>query len=693
MLACLARGSLQDILQEGFTEQQLKAYVAWVNSQLKKKPDVKPIHDLRQDLRDGVVLAHLIEIVAGERLNGIQGSPGSAQEMRENVEKVLQFVASKKIRMHQTSSKDIVDGNLKSLLRLILALAAHFKPGSGRAGSQSEVGLMGKTQNSTTARHRPHSAMAMAQEAVTALADARQDMTMSGRDVFRHTQRSSSMDDDIENPYWSVRAMVQQFEGHPDGPQSPTSLSSLTSSSPAHSGKTESVTTQPEKRGDFGASPAEEVDFELDESDSIFLPDWKSDSPASPAPARETSWEKQHVERHDELEGEVKEMKNSLFELQSLLLSGRLPGEEQVGSVALTEEGANVEDLLVIVRSRLDQSMEENRHLKKELQKSKEEARNLQGIKDALQQRMAQQESSVLQLKQELLRANLDKDELRSQNDEMQRKLDERSSLLGEYKKEIGQNERLIQQLQAKLDEATKKLSESSRHKTDFEKVLDHKGLLLRHLMNREQDQVLGYNSHSTHSNGILRKAPAAGSTAPRVINDLQLVRDSLRSLRNGLSGQDPQHHTIDSLEQGIASLMERLHAIEAQRRQDKRARARSPGNRTASEYRDSWPPNSKMPHSRSTPAVSGGACTKVLYFTDRSLTPFMVNIAKRLGDVTLSDFKAAIDRDGTYRYHFKALDPEFGTVKEEVFHDDDIIPGWEGKIVAWVEEDHGDLK
>ena len=34
---------------------------------------------------------------------------------------------------------------------------------------------------------------------------------------------------------------------------------------------------------------------------------------------------------------------------------------------------------------------------------------------------------------------------------------------------------------------------------------------------------------------------------------------------------------------------------------------------------------------------------------------------------MTLKDFKAAIDREGNHRYHFKALDPEFGTVKEEV--------------------------
>lgn len=38
-----------------------------------------------------------------------------------------------------------------------------------------------------------------------------------------------------------------------------------------------------------------------------------------------------------------------------------------------------------------------------------------------------------------------------------------------------------------------------------------------------------------------------------------------------------------------------------------------------------------------------------------------------RLGEVTLRDFKVAVDRHGSFRYHFKALDPEFGTVKEEV--------------------------
>nr|XP_014335526.1 PREDICTED: dixin [Bos mutus] len=666
MLACLTRGSLLDVLQEGFNEQQLQAYVAWVNAQLKKRPAVKPVQDLRQDLRDGVILAYLIEIVAGEKLSGVQLSPSNQQEMKNNVEKVLQFVASKKIRMHQTSAKDIVEGNLKSIMRLVLALAAHFKPGSGRTVSQ------GRDAGAPLQTHQPHCATAVAQGAAAALADVCHDMSRSGRDVFRYRQRNSSMDEEIENPCWSVRALVQQYEGQQRSP-SESSCSSLTSPSPIHSAKSESVITQSEERADFVIIPSEGVENRTEETDSPLPRDWR---PGSPRTYLETSWEEQLLEQQE----------------HALLLNGSLPEDEQERPLALCEPGVNPEEQLIIIQSRLDQSIEENQDLKKELLKYKQEARNLQGIKDALQQRLTQQDASVLQLKQELLRANMDKDELHNQNVDLQRKLEERNRLLGEYKKELGQKDRLLLQNQAKLEEALRKLSEASYQQVDLERELEHKDVLLAHCMKREADEVTNYNNHSSQSNGFL--LPVAGKGAASVVHrgssDLQLVRDALRSLRTSFSGHDPQHHTIDSLEQGISSLMERLHAMETQRKQERRVRGKSPRTQAGSEYRESWPPNSKLPHSQSSPTVSS-ACTKVLYFTDRSLTPFMVNIPKRLGEVTLKDFKAAIDREGNHRYHFKALDPEFGTVKEEVFHDDDAIPGWEGKIVAWVEEDHGE--
>uniref|UniRef100_A0A673TSF5 DIX domain containing 1 n=1 Tax=Suricata suricatta TaxID=37032 RepID=A0A673TSF5_SURSU len=473
-----------------------------------------------------------------------------------------------------------------------------------------------------------------------------------------------------------------------------TQVKCLTSPSPIHSAKSESIITQSEEKADFVIIPSGGIQNRTEETDSPFSRDWR---PGSPGTCLETSWEEQLLEQQEHLEKEMEEAKKMISGLQALLLNGSLPEDEQDRPLAFCEPGGNPEEQLIIIQSRLDQSMEENQDLKKELLKCKQEARNLQGIKDALQQRLTQQDASVLQLKQELLRANMDKDELHNQNVDLQRKLDERNRLLGDYKKplhwkELGQKERLLQQHQAKLEDALRKLSEASYQQVDLERELEHKDVLLAHCMKREADEVTSHSRHNSQSNGFL--LPAAGKGAAPVTHkgtsDLQLVRDALRSLRNSFSGHDPQHHTIDSLEQGISSLMERLHAMETQKKQDRRVRGKSPRTQAGSEHRESWPPNSKLPHSQSFPAVSS-TCTKVLYFTDRSLTPFMVNIPKRLGEVTLKDFKAAIDREGSHRYHFKALDPEFGTVKEEVFHDDDAIPGWEGKIVAWVEEDHGE--
>ena len=73
---------------------------------------------------------NLLFITAGEKIAGIIYQPESLQGMRENLDRILQFMASKKIRMHQITSKEILEGNLKAVMRLILALAAHYKPQS-----------------------------------------------------------------------------------------------------------------------------------------------------------------------------------------------------------------------------------------------------------------------------------------------------------------------------------------------------------------------------------------------------------------------------------------------------------------------------------------------------------------------------------------------------------------------------------
>ncbi|KAL0973238.1 hypothetical protein UPYG_G00200830 [Umbra pygmaea] len=445
----------------------------------------------------------------------------------------------------------------------------------------------------------------------------------------------------------------------------------LSSGSPAHAPKDEYIVAQP-------TGPAKEVFISAQSEETTKPGDDKSEfiekksdtdealslcglcpAPGHCGPEEERSWEEQLECNQEQLEKEMHEARRMVFRLQALLLHGSLPEDEQDVSVGFGDNRANAEQQLVVIRSRLDQSMEEALDLKRELLRHKQETRQLQAIKDAVQQRMAVQEAAVLQLKQELLRCSMAKEQLELENEELKRKLSDRNQILSEYEQQLGKKDRILQQQRTKLDEDGHRSSRS------------------------ENSSYINSVGPST--------VPAFQHTEQG--EELQLVREALRSLRDGFSGHDPQHHTLDTLEQGVASLMDRLHTLDTRRRQDRGGPYKSPGRRANPTDRDSWPPSSKIAHSHSSPGLDSSVSTKVLYFTDRSLTPFLVNIPKRLGEVTLRDFKAAVDRQGSFRYHFKALDPEFGTVKEEVFQDGSLVPGWEGKIVAWVEEDHGDRR
>ncbi|KAK7926124.1 hypothetical protein WMY93_008434 [Mugilogobius chulae] len=588
MIASLSRGSLlDDVLHGSFNEQQLVTYVSWVNTQLKRKAGLKTISDLRHDLQDGVVLTQLIEIVAGEVLEGVYPAPQNKDQSRKNVEKVLQFISSRHIRMPHISAKDIVDGNLKSIMRIILALAAHFKPSANhRAGSSCcscfSTHRCSKPQRTT----RLHS---------------------------WHSEGEKSV---------SVRALVKQYERKaPDDLENDPS-NGLSSVSPVSSPRTGPGTQ------------AERLQNEQQQS---------SDSTVAVV----TSWEESISE---DLEKEVLETRKMVSALQNLLLHGSLPEDDQ--DVSLKLDQCDDEQQLTVLRSRLDQSMEEAKDLKRDVLRCKQEIRDLQGVKEAQQQRLCMQETTILQMKQELLRASMTRDELNNQNAELQWKIEESNKLWGECKKEIVQKDRLLQQLRHKLEEIQKQ-------KNEMQRDLEHKNTIIHELRSRDLQQI------TTDDNGFFNSgSPASPVTCPT--EEVQLLQDSLRSLRNNFREHDPQQHTLDTLEQGIVSLMDRLHVLHPHR-----GRGKSPRRKEISQ-----------------PQITSSPSTKFLYFTGKSPTPSMIHIPKRLGEVTLKDVKAAVDREGNFRYHFKALDPEFGTVKEEVFLDGAIVPGWEGKIVAWLEED-----
>jgi len=72
---------------------------------------------------------------------------------------------------------DIVDGNVKATMRLVLALAAHFKPGSVKPSHQS---ALSPAQTKLT---RSPSAAAAAAEAAAAIGEASRKAASAGRHI------------------------------------------------------------------------------------------------------------------------------------------------------------------------------------------------------------------------------------------------------------------------------------------------------------------------------------------------------------------------------------------------------------------------------------------------------------------------------------------------------------------------------
>ena len=94
----------------------------------------------------------LFNNTAGEKVAAIQREPTEhpQQTTRDNIERVLQFMSAKRIKMVHITSKDVIEGNLKSIMRIILALAAHYKPQSVRCPPQSQQQMQITQKNQIT---------------------------------------------------------------------------------------------------------------------------------------------------------------------------------------------------------------------------------------------------------------------------------------------------------------------------------------------------------------------------------------------------------------------------------------------------------------------------------------------------------------------------------------------------------------
>ncbi|KAG5848882.1 hypothetical protein ANANG_G00104150 [Anguilla anguilla] len=111
-------------------------YTDWANHYLAKSGNKRVIKDLQQDVTDGVLLAEIIQVVANEKIEDINGFPKSRSQMIENIDACLSFLAAKGVNIQGLSAEEIRNGNLKAILGLFFSLSRYKQQQAQKHTSQ-----------------------------------------------------------------------------------------------------------------------------------------------------------------------------------------------------------------------------------------------------------------------------------------------------------------------------------------------------------------------------------------------------------------------------------------------------------------------------------------------------------------------------------------------------------------------------
>ncbi|XP_037079837.1 dixin-like [Pollicipes pollicipes] len=323
---------------------------------------------------------------------------------------------------------------------------------------------------------------------------------------------------------------------------------------------------------------------------------------------------------YDALLEELGRARRQLVALQELV--SLLNGHQQEGSDC---RGTNTADEFVFLKSRLQNTSEKCNLLQADLNKAKQNILN-------------ESDGRIEDVKLGPRNA-FGRHGFASEKGELGARLGAQDRELQELRRQLADKDKAIHLQQSQFDDAIKALANSNIRPAQNGKVAPQSPVSRQRGSGREE---------------------------------MQILRDAISSLRANFRESDPNHHTLDTLEQCVAVVLDRLAVAESGRQV---------------EAPEAVPPNKRAPI---TSLQGQNSFTKVVYYTEKTLTPFLSSVPKQLGEITLRDFKQIFDRPGNYRFHFKSMDPEFGMVKEEISNDDEILPGFDGKLISWVVEDHG---
>lgn len=114
---------------------QEKTFTRWCNEHLAERG--QHIDNLKEDLKSGLNLICLMEVISGKKLPKHNKHPRIAMQQLENLTIALNFIAAEGIKLVNISSEDLHDGNIRLILGLIWTLILRYEIKAGGNGDSS----------------------------------------------------------------------------------------------------------------------------------------------------------------------------------------------------------------------------------------------------------------------------------------------------------------------------------------------------------------------------------------------------------------------------------------------------------------------------------------------------------------------------------------------------------------------------
>ncbi|KAM9000867.1 nesprin-1 isoform 8-T9 [Sarcophilus harrisii] len=121
---------IANVMQRLQDEQEIvqkRTFTKWINSHLAKRNPPLVVDDLFEDMKDGVKLLALLEVLSGQKLPCEQGRHMKRIHSVANIGTALKFLEGRRIKLVNINSTDIADGRPSIVLGLVWTIILYFQ--------------------------------------------------------------------------------------------------------------------------------------------------------------------------------------------------------------------------------------------------------------------------------------------------------------------------------------------------------------------------------------------------------------------------------------------------------------------------------------------------------------------------------------------------------------------------------------